>query len=85
MVTDVPEHRNADTISIRDARWLRWQLTMRGGHLWHETCQTCQNWERIESDPEFGGCLEVMSPRDMTHSDQACSLYHEKIHEEERM
>ena len=62
-----------------DPRWLRWQLTRRGGLLWHETCATCQNWEPCADEPGWGACLEVMAPHDQTQAEQACSCYHERI------
>lgn len=60
-----------------DDCWLRWQLTRRGGLLWHETCATCQNWQADDGD-DWGECREAMAPRQQTQAEQACSLYHER-------
>ena len=62
-------------ITQKDTTWLRWQLTRRGGLMWHETCATCENWERLEDGDQWGECLEPMAPHQQTSADQACSLY----------
>ena len=62
-------------------QWLRWQLTRRGGLLWHETCATCAHRDPAEDEDNadgWGGCLEPMAPHQLTRDDQACSLYHAK-------
>ena len=64
-----------------DPRWLRWQLTQRGGLLWHETCATCQNWQTDDGD--WGECCEAMAPRGQTEAEQACSLSHQMLLVEE--
>jgi hypothetical protein len=60
-------------------QWLRWQLTKRGGLLWHETCATCATRDHAEDNADgWGGCLNLMVPYQHTHDDEACGLYHAK-------
>lgn len=63
------------------AAWLRWQLARRGGLLWHETCATCQYWERDEGPADADGhgyCHNVWIDHN-PHAEDACSDYHELL------
>ena len=54
--------------------WLRWQLTKRGGYLWHETCATCAAW--IDAgDDGYGDCGNPSGLHQLTHANDVCSLY----------
>lgn len=64
---------DAELLATDPARWLRWQLTQRGGLLWHECCATCQAWERDETDEGTGECRNRVGG--CTHADDACSDY----------
>lgn len=63
----------AKLFAASSERWLRWQLTGRGGLLWHEACATCQAWERDESGDGTGECHNRVGG--CTHEDDACSDY----------
>ena len=56
-------------------RWLRWQLTQRGGLLWHETCETCAAWSEPTEDG-YGSCAYNHTLD--THRNDACSRYEAK-------
>jgi hypothetical protein len=70
-----------DLLLTNPERWLRWQLTQRGGLLWHETCATCQYWDPDELPQgagAYGVCHNVRVDHH-PHAGDACSDYHERM------
>jgi len=63
------------SLHANPTRWLRWQLTQRGGLLWHETCASCAAWGEPTEDG-YSACA-YQCERD-THARDACSRYEAK-------